>query len=84
MPSAAREAVSELGIVIPSNFLVTVRCDIAGCCNTMKRTVTGFDDAMAAVRHLKGWLIADEGWKAMQTKDESIHVMICYKHRREL
>lgn len=71
-------------LLIPNSFLVTVRCDMVACANTMSRHVNGFSDGMEALRHFKGWLIADEGWRSLNQKDKNLHVMVCHRHRKEV
>lgn len=82
MGHAARETMTESGLSLPNSFEVAVTCDVGGCMTRVVRHVGGFADAHLAVRHLKGWLIADEGWRAMTTPDKTRQAMTCPEHRK--
>ena len=72
MGHRAEEAVGDGGLIIPKSFKVIVWCD--ACWNRKRHTrlerfVNGMKDGMEAIRHLKGFLIASEGWHSYVPKE---------------
>lgn len=69
MGHRAREATTDGGLIIKDSFEVLVWCDT--CWGKKRHTkfqkfVSGFSDAMLAIRHAKGFLIASEGWHSFK------------------
>lgn len=85
MPHRVRESNTENGVIIPDSYEIILVCDMAGCLVNIQRHVKGFSDAMLAVRHLKGLLVAVDGWVLVTSKKANAGSMfVCYKHKREI
>lgn len=82
MAEIARESRTSEGLLIPKSFEAKIRCDM--CNASVTRHVSGLSDAMRAIRHMKGWLVADEGWQSKITEKTGESFMICPAHRKEI
>lgn len=85
MPHRARESTSKEGLILLDSFEFILKCDMAGCNSSVQKHVKGFTDAMAALRHLKGSLVASEGWVLVTSKKSpSSSIFVCPKHKKEI
>lgn len=85
MPHRARQSKTDKGILIPDSYEFLLRCDMSGCESFVQLHVKGFSDAMRALRHLKGKLVADSGWVLVTSKKSiSSSIFVCPKHKREI